>query len=131
MNNDANAVIQQGDDDTIVAPIKDADDPSNAFLSDLSVYDFNYSLTDRKTDGSIILDEGDVNVTFNTASNINSQDLDDTGVTDTDDVVLIEFSGSNTASLDAGTYWHELELDDGSTVQTVFRGKVTIELTTA
>lgn len=132
VNTDANVVIQQGDDDTIVVPIKDIDNPGVDFIQDLSAYTFAYSLTDRKAGGTVVLDENDVSVTTDQALNVASEELDDTGVGDTDDVVLIAFDGADTAGLDNNIYWHELEATDGSgTTQTVFRGRVTVETTTA
>lgn len=127
MNTDADVTLQSGDDDTIVTPIKDIDDPNQDWVSDLSSHTFEYDVRDRKLGGSVVLDENDLTITTDQAQNIVSEDLDQTGVGDTDDVVLIKFTTSDTDTL-SGTYWHKLKATDGSgTTQTVFRGRVTIE----
>lgn len=125
MKTESHIIIVQGDDETVIIPVEDGD--AGGFISDLSNFTVKYEVNERQGKGPTLLSyaSGDSEVSITTAGNVDSTDLDDTGIADSDDVVRIDIPGTDTSMLDDPPYWHECEIETGGGKDhTVMQGRV-------
>ena len=126
MNTDADITLTRGDSRDIVVPVWDDDhdawyDPSNDAI--------DYVMTDQPLGGDrvIELSESDAQVTVVQVADVDSNVLDDLDITDTDYVIVVELTPSDTRDLAAGQNYHELQLvDSNGATATVFGGNVEV-----
>lgn len=128
MKTDQHVSVTRGDSERVVIPIADGD--TDGWISDLSTMVIRYEITTGDGSGTAVISktDSDAAITIEKAGDINSTALDDTGVPDTADVIVVDLAGSETATFDEYRYYHECELEDpNGIVKTVLKGQVAVE----
>lgn len=128
MKTDQHVSVTRGDSERVVIPIADGD--TDGWISDLSTMVIRYEITTGDGSGTAVISktDSDAAITIEKAGDINSTALDDTGVPDTADVIVVDLAGSETTTFDEYRYYHECELEDpNGIVKTVLKGQVAVE----